>query len=154
MRKVEKIHQKYLCLEKTCSANLRSTSCPWAVMPALETLPPCRNSLHFGKNWDFRNAQKISCIHFKSQPTKSFVWRTISVCRRKRLQYKRKRPTSISASHHAHCLDSRLCLTWGRINGELFQSKLFWRVILMQIRWFKVMNFDSIQSQLSSNTWL
>ena len=36
--------------------------------------------------------------------------------------------------------------------GELFQSELFWRVIFMQIRWFKEMNFGSLQSQLSSNT--
>ena len=38
------------------------------------------------------------------------------------------------------------------IFGELFQSELFWRVIFMQIRLFKVMNFGSLQSQLSSNT--
>ena len=44
---------------------------------------------------------------------------------------------------------------WGKrrvISGELFQSELFWRVIFMQIRLFKVMNFGSLQSQLSSNT--
>ena len=35
---------------------------------------------------------------------------------------------------------------------ELFQSELFWRLIFMQIRRFKVMNFDSLQSQLSSHT--
>ena len=40
------------------------------------------------------------------------------------------------------------------ISVELFQSELFWRVILMQIRSFKVMNFGSLQSQLSSNTLL
>ena len=38
------------------------------------------------------------------------------------------------------------------ISGELFQRELFWRVIFMQIRLFIVMNFDSLQSQLSSNT--
>ena len=38
------------------------------------------------------------------------------------------------------------------IFGELFQSELSWRVIFMQIRLFKVMNFGSLQSQLSSNT--
>ena len=35
---------------------------------------------------------------------------------------------------------------------KLFQSELFWRLIFMHIRRFKVMNFDSLQSQLSSNT--
>ena len=38
------------------------------------------------------------------------------------------------------------------ISGELFQSELFWRVIFMQIRLFIVINLDSLQSQLSSNT--
>ena len=38
------------------------------------------------------------------------------------------------------------------IVGELFQSELFWRVIFMQIRLLKMMNFGSLQSQLSSNT--
>ena len=40
----------------------------------------------------------------------------------------------------------------GGVNGELFQSELFWRVIFMQIRLFIVINLDSLQSQLSSNT--
>ena len=38
------------------------------------------------------------------------------------------------------------------ISGDLFQNELFWRVIFMQIKLFKVMNFGSLQSQLSSNT--
>ena len=38
------------------------------------------------------------------------------------------------------------------ISGELFQSELFWRVIFMQSRLFIVINLDSLQSQLSSNT--
>ena len=37
---------------------------------------------------------------------------------------------------------------------DLFQSELFWRVMFMKIRWSKVLNFDSLQSQISSNTWL
>ena len=38
------------------------------------------------------------------------------------------------------------------ISCKLFQSELFWQVIYMQIRLFQVMNFGSLQSQLSSNT--
>ena len=39
------------------------------------------------------------------------------------------------------------------ISGELFQSELFWRVIFMQIRLFKVMKFDSLQSQVHVPTF-
>ena len=35
---------------------------------------------------------------------------------------------------------------------RVISGELFWRVIFMQIRLFIVMNLDSLQSQLSSNT--
>ena len=38
------------------------------------------------------------------------------------------------------------------VKGGGLNGKLFWRVIFVQIRCFKVMNVDSLQSQLLPNT--